>query len=87
MRIFVFQVRGKNIPITGDVLKAKASLFAKEMNVQDFKTSNGWLQKFVKRQNLTFKTMCGESAVLQNYRRMVKKPGGNTQRLLGARYI
>ena len=40
---FFRQARAKNIPITGGLLKAKAVEYALSLNIEGFKTSNGWL--------------------------------------------
>ena len=51
----------KNIPISGPILQAKGIDFSKQLGIP-FKASNGWLEKFSSRYNITFKTLCGESA-------------------------
>lgn len=51
--------RLKRIPISGPILQAKA--FAAELHHSDFQASNGWLQKFLHRNNISFKVLCGES--------------------------
>jgi transposase-like protein len=56
------KARAKNIPISGPILKEKALEIAKELDCATFKASNGWLQKFLIRHNITFKTVSGESA-------------------------
>jgi predicted DNA-binding protein YlxM (UPF0122 family) len=59
-------LRSQNIPIAQDLLKAKAIEFynkAKEHGAQlpNFEASNGWLDKFQKRYNISNKTITGES--------------------------
>ena len=56
-------MRSKNMPIDGNVLKAKAQAFAEKLNVnEEFKASDGWLQNFKTRNGLIFKKLCGESS-------------------------
>lgn len=45
--------RAKNMPIS-------AIQIAKKLGISDFKASNGWLEKFRKRNNICFKKICGE---------------------------
>lgn len=56
------KMRGKNIPIDGKILKEQADTFALKLGIEDFKGSDGWLQKFKSRHGLAFKKLCGESA-------------------------
>uniref|UniRef100_H3AUL7 HTH CENPB-type domain-containing protein n=1 Tax=Latimeria chalumnae TaxID=7897 RepID=H3AUL7_LATCH len=50
--------RDKNIPVSGDLLKSKAEQFARSLDIENFKCSNGWIERFKKR----FKTIVGEKA-------------------------
>nr|CAI5870029.1 unnamed protein product [Callosobruchus analis] len=54
--------RNRNIPISGPLLKEKALEAAKNLKILNFKASNGWLEKFCQRHEVSFKTVCGESA-------------------------
>uniref|UniRef100_A0A2S2QB75 Tigger transposable element-derived protein 6 n=1 Tax=Sipha flava TaxID=143950 RepID=A0A2S2QB75_9HEMI len=53
--------RAKNIPISGPILKEKALQVSKEFKCENFKASNGWLDKFKSCYNISFKVVCGES--------------------------
>uniref|UniRef100_A0A3Q2XR58 HTH CENPB-type domain-containing protein n=1 Tax=Hippocampus comes TaxID=109280 RepID=A0A3Q2XR58_HIPCM len=52
--------RAKNFPLTGPLIREKASSIAKSMGIDDFEASGGWLQKFVARHQLTNSILCGE---------------------------
>lgn len=58
------KMRGKNIPIDGKILKEQADTYALRMDIEDFKGSDGWLQKFKNRHGLSFNKVCGESAAV-----------------------
>lgn len=51
----------KNIPISGPILKEKALQVSNEFECENFKASNGWLDKFKSRYNISFKVVYGES--------------------------
>lgn len=55
--------RGHNIPVDGTMLKEKALQLAKMFDPQTkFTASVGWLDKFVKRNDIVFRTLSGEGA-------------------------
>ena len=54
--------RIKNIPVSGTLLQEKARKIASELKIESFVASNGWLDRFRKRNNITFNILCGESA-------------------------
>ncbi|XP_017487693.1 PREDICTED: tigger transposable element-derived protein 3-like [Rhagoletis zephyria] len=56
------QVRNKRIPISGPIIKAKALEIAQQLGVTNFNASDGWLEKWEKRNNISFKSIQGEAA-------------------------
>jgi transposase len=59
---FVRCCRGNNIPVSGSLLREKAREIASQLEIENFFVSNGWLDRFCKRNNLHFNILCGESA-------------------------
>lgn len=57
-------VRSNSISVSGNILKEKALEIAKELNVENFNASNGWIERFKERHGLSFKKICGESAAV-----------------------
>ncbi|GFR60102.1 tigger transposable element-derived protein 6, partial [Elysia marginata] len=51
----------RRINVTGPMMQEKALQFATDLGITTFVVSNGWLQYFVKRNNLAFGKLCGES--------------------------
>jgi hypothetical protein len=54
--------RGKNIPVSGSLSQEKAREVASRLETENFSASNGWLDRFRKRNNLYFNILYGESA-------------------------
>jgi hypothetical protein len=52
----------RRVNVSGPLLQSKALKFAKDLKVDTFKASGGWLEAFRKRHNVTGKTLCGEAA-------------------------
>ncbi len=50
----------RNFNISGPMIQVKAREFAEELNLNEFKGSNGWLSCFLKRHNIVFRTKSGE---------------------------
>lgn len=48
------------ISLSGPLIQQKALKFAADLSMSDYKVSNRWLEKFLKRNNLTCKKMSGE---------------------------
>jgi centromere protein B len=57
-------MRSENIPINGPVLQEKATKIALSLKIENFKASNGWLDRFKKHHGITCKFMCGENSML-----------------------
>jgi predicted DNA-binding protein YlxM (UPF0122 family) len=63
---FVTQ-RSKNIPISGPLIQEKARQIRQQIdpeNADDFKASNGWLEKFRIRHGIQYRILSGESAAV-----------------------
>ncbi|XP_043469542.1 tigger transposable element-derived protein 4-like [Leptopilina heterotoma] len=58
---WIKEIRDKNIPMDGPLLKEKARDFATKIGIQDFSASNGWFEGFKRRHDIVFKTLSGES--------------------------
>ena len=54
-------VRSRDVAVSALVFKTKATEFAEKMNVENFKAFNGWLDRWKKRFNVSFKTVSSES--------------------------
>ncbi|XP_072172602.1 tigger transposable element-derived protein 4-like [Diadema setosum] len=54
-------VRDKNLPVSGPLLKEKVEFFATSLG-HEFKASNGWLARFKERHNIHQLQVCGDSA-------------------------
>lgn len=53
--------RSRNIRVSGPMLQAKAVAVAEQMQLENFKASNGWLEKFKTRHKIKGMTVSGES--------------------------
>ena len=53
--------RSQNIPLSGPMLQQKAIDLAKSLGVDDFVGGSGWLDRFKKRFDISFRVLCGES--------------------------
>ena len=51
-------------PISVTLMQAKAKQVAAILQLDQFKASNGWLESFRKRHNISFRTLYGEGALL-----------------------
>jgi hypothetical protein len=57
---WVHDANARCVNVTGPLIKEKALQFACELNNEDFKASNGWLESFLQRNNLCSSQMQGE---------------------------
>lgn len=58
---WIKQTLDKNIPIDGTLLKEKSKMFALKLGIHNFSASNGWLEGFKRRHDVSFKKAAGES--------------------------
>ena len=54
--------RGSNIPIIGSMNQEEAKEIANQLQIDDFKASNGWLQKWKNYYNIANFTISGEES-------------------------
>lgn len=54
------EVRSRNIPINGPLIREKALEFSKLFGHGNFQASVGWLNRFRERFGISFKIICGE---------------------------
>ena len=54
-------VQSRDAAVSALVFKTKAIEFAEKMNIENFKVSDGWLDRWKKRFNVSFKAVSGES--------------------------
>jgi len=59
--IWIKEARKNNITINQEILKVKSIKFANDLGYIDFKGSDGFITKFVKRNGLTFGALSGEA--------------------------
>ena len=52
--------RANNVPVSGVVLREKALQFAKSLHLDDLRASDGWLDRWKSRHNVTFREVPGE---------------------------
>ena len=51
--------RDRNVPVGANVLKLKALEFAKKLDLGNFHAADGWMDRWKKRFNVSFKTISG----------------------------
>lgn len=50
-----------NARVSGPMIQEAASDFTNKFGIEEFTASNGWLESFKKRHNISQKVLCGES--------------------------
>lgn len=55
------RARSLGVPVSGPMVQEQALRYAQELNFPDFKASNGWLDRWRKRNNVSWNTVCGEA--------------------------
>ncbi|GBN97078.1 Tigger transposable element-derived protein 4, partial [Araneus ventricosus] len=58
---WIHTMRDKNVPISGLFILEKALQFAKALEYDEFRGSNGWLEKFKRRHGIMAKVISGQS--------------------------
>ena len=53
-----------NVPVNGSLMRQKANELARELDVESWEASDGWLHHFKHRHGLAFKSVCSESATV-----------------------
>ena len=64
MLTFIAQICGHGLLITGEMIQQRPLIFAKMLYIMGFTGSNRSLQRFKKRNNLTFKWIIGERVLV-----------------------
>lgn len=57
--------KATNIPLSGPLIKQKATEIADALGIKDFSASNGWLDKFRTRHKIVFRALSGEVDIEQ----------------------
>ncbi|GBL86243.1 hypothetical protein AVEN_21362-1 [Araneus ventricosus] len=72
-------MRDKNVPMSGPFIIEKALQFAKALGYEEFRGSNGWLKKKIKRrQEIMAKVITGENQDVDDNEK-VKLDNGDTK--------
>ncbi|KRZ77292.1 Major centromere autoantigen B [Trichinella papuae] len=57
----------RTVPVGGTVVRSKAAELAHMMGINDFKASNGWINRFRQRHGLVYRSVRGEAAGVNMY--------------------
>ena len=58
---FWIECRRRGLPVTGPLLQLQARRYAERLQVLEFKASDGWLNSFKVRHNISLRSIHGES--------------------------
>ncbi|KAK8774506.1 hypothetical protein V5799_010962 [Amblyomma americanum] len=62
--LWLKRARSCSLPVSGPILREKAEQLSLRFGIEDFKCSDGWVSRFKERHGLTFKTVSGEAAAV-----------------------
>ena len=62
LKKWFIEVRDKNVPVNGALLKTKAEDLAIKLDRKEFKATDGWLTRWLRRENIVFCKLHGEQA-------------------------
>ena len=57
---WLLTIRSRNVVVSASILKSKAKELAEKINIKGFQASDGWLDRWKNRYNVSFKTVSGE---------------------------
>lgn len=60
LKLWFKNVREKDARVDGPLMRQKAEDLAKKIGKQDFKATDGWFNRWKKRENIVYKKTCGE---------------------------
>ena len=52
--------RSSKVPVTGPIMKARAEEISHQLGIFDWSCNEGWLHRFKKRYNISYKAICDE---------------------------
>ncbi|KAH7984446.1 hypothetical protein HPB52_020892 [Rhipicephalus sanguineus] len=62
--IWIREARSNRLPLSGDIVAAKASSLAIMLGIENFASSDGWLTRFKQRHDMVFKSVNGKRAAV-----------------------
>ena len=54
-------MRSQSVPLSASTIQENTIIFAKELSTENFQGSDGWLQRWKQRNNISIKTVFGEA--------------------------